>query len=112
MSDELKMTRGQLHDLLARFAVDNPKYREALIANPKNVLEQQLGHNLGKVSVKAVVETPDTMYVVVPYVAKEGELSDSDLENVAGGMLDNLMATCKISGTANVLSSNVAIELG
>ena len=112
MADQVRMTRGQLHDLLARFAVENPKYREALIKDPKGVLEKQLGHNLGKTIVKAVVETPDTMYVVVPYVAKEGELSDSDLENVAGGLLDNLMATCNISGTANVLSSNVAIELG
>ena len=110
--ETLKMTRGQLHDLLARFAVDNPKYREALIKDPKMVLEKQLGHNLGKMTVKSVVETPDTMYVVVPYVTKEGELSDSDLEKVAGGMLDNLMASCTISGSANILSSNVAIELG
>ncbi len=59
--------------------------------------------------VKALVETPET----VELVAKaEGELSDGDLENVAGGFLDNLNATCNISGQANVLSSNVAIELG
>ncbi len=111
-SKTITMTRGQLHDLLARFAVENPKYREALIKDPKTVLEKQLNQSLGKKQVKAVVETPDTMYVVVPYVAKEGELSDSDLENVAGGFLDNLNATCNISGQANVLSSNVAIELG
>ena len=112
MAESLTMTRGQLHDLLARFADENPKYREALISDPKNVLEKQLGHNLGKLNVKAVIETPDTMYVVVPYVTKEGELSDSDLENVAGGLLDNLLAKCEISGQANILSSNVAIELG
>jgi hypothetical protein len=112
MSETLTMSRGQLHDLLARFAVENPKYREALIADPKTVLEKQLGHALGKMTVKSVIETPDTMYVVVPYVAKEGELSDSDLENVAGGLLDNLNATCNISGGLNLLSSNVAIELG
>ncbi|MGE5244198.1 MAG: hypothetical protein ACM3SQ_08220 [Betaproteobacteria bacterium] len=109
MAETLDMTRGQLHDLLARFSVENPKYREALIKDPKGLLEKQLGHPLGKVSVKAVVETPDTMYVVVPYVAKEGELSDSDLENVAGGLLDNLNATCSLA--IGMLSSNVAIEL-
>jgi hypothetical protein len=112
MSETLTMTRGQLADLLTRAAVENPKYREALINDPKMVLEKQLGHTLGKMSVKSVIETPDTMYVVVPYVAKEGELSDSDLENVAGGLLDNLNATCNISGGLNLLSSNVAIELG
>jgi hypothetical protein len=95
MAESLTMTRGQLHDLLARFAVENPKYREALINDPKKV-----------------IETPDTMYVVVPYVQKEGELSDADLENVAGGMLNNLMAKCEIKGGLNLLSSNVNIELG
>ncbi len=112
MAETLTMTRGQLHDLLSHAAVENPKYREALIKDPKMVLEKQLGHSLGKLTVKSVIETPDTMYVVVPYVAKEGELSDSDLENVAGGLLDNLNATCNISGGLNLLSSNVAIELG
>ncbi len=111
MAEELTMTRGQLHDLLARFAVDNPKYRKALISDPKSVLEKQLGHKLGKVTVKSVVETADTMYVVVPYVAAEGELGDADLEKVAGGMLDNLNAKCTISGGTAILSSNVAIEL-
>jgi hypothetical protein len=112
MAESLTMTRGQLHDLLARFAVENPKYRDALINTPKLVLEKQLGHDLGKLNVKAVIETPDTMYVVVPYVQKEGELSDADLENVAGGMLNNLMAKCEIKGGLNLLSSNVNIELG
>jgi hypothetical protein len=112
MGESLTMTRGQLHDLLARFAVENPKYREALINDPKTVLEKQLGSSLGNVTVKSVQETPDTMYVVVPYVQKEGELSDADLENVAGGMLNNLMAKCEIKGGLNLLSSNVNIELG
>ena len=35
MSEQIKMTRGQLQDLLSRFAVENPKYREALIKDPK-----------------------------------------------------------------------------
>ena len=112
MAESLTMTRGQLHDLLARFAVENPKYREALINDPKTVLEKQLGSSLGNVNVKSVIETPDTMYVVVPYVQKEGELSDADLETVAGGMLNNLMAKCEIKGGLNLLSSNVNIELG
>ena len=112
MAESLTMTRGQLHDLLARFAVENPKYREALINDPKKVLEKQLGHDLGKLTVKSVLDTADTMYVVVPYVQKEGELSDADLENVAGGMLNNLLAKCEIQGGLNLLSSNVNIELG
>ena len=45
-------------------------------------------------------------------VAVEGELSDEALERVAGAFLDNLNAKCEIFGGLNLLSSNVAIELG
>src|SRR5262249_43304282 len=80
-----KMTRGEVQDLLAKFAVENPKYRDALIKDPKSIIEKQLNTSLGPTKVKAVVETADTVYVVVPHIAGEGELSDADLEKVAGG---------------------------
>jgi len=67
-----KMTRGQVQDLLAKFATENPKYRDALIKNPKEMIEKQFATSLGGVNVKAVVETADTTYVVIPHVAKEG----------------------------------------
>ncbi len=82
-----QLTRGEIQDLLTKFSKSNPQYREALVKNPKAVLEGQMGGKLPTgVSVKAVEETPNTIYVVVPYVAKSGdELSDGDLEAVAGG---------------------------
>jgi len=93
-----KMTRGEVQDLLAKFAIENPKYREALIKDPKSIIERQLGTSLGSnVKVKAVVETADTVYVVVPHSAGEGELSDADLEKVAGGKQD-ISATCVTVG--------------
>ena len=30
-----KMTRGQIQDLVGKFAAENPKYRAALLSNPK-----------------------------------------------------------------------------
>ena len=95
-----KMTRGEVQDLLAKFSVDNPKYREALISDPKSVIERQLNTSLGNVKVKAVVETADTVYVVVPHIASEGELSDADLEKVAGGKND-IDAQCSVSGSGS-----------
>jgi hypothetical protein len=83
-----KMTRGEIQDLVAKFAAENPKYRQALVSDPKAVIEKQLQTSLGNVTVKAMVETADTTYVIVPHVPAEGELSDSDLEKVAGGFLD------------------------
>ena len=65
-------------------------------------------------TMKAAVETPEQIEVATTdvVVAQGAELTDAELENVAGGLLDNLLAKCEISGTANILSSNVAIELG
>src|SRR3954466_16133435 len=80
-----KMTRGEVQDLLAKFAIENPKYRDALIKDPKSIIERQLGTSLGNTKVKAVVETADAVYVVIPHAAGEGELSDADLERVGGG---------------------------
>jgi hypothetical protein len=83
-----KMTRGEIQDLVAKFAAENPKYRQALATDPKSVIEKQLQTSLGNVTVKAAVETADTVFVVVPHTPAEGELSDADLEKVAGGFLD------------------------
>jgi len=89
MSDT-SLTRGEIQDLLNKFAKNTPSYRAALLKNPKAVVEGQLGSKLpDSIQVKAVEETADTMYVVVPYVPASGaELSDSALEMVAGGKGD------------------------
>jgi hypothetical protein len=104
-----KMTRGEVQDILAKFAVENPKYREALIKDPKSVIEKQLNTSVGSAHVKAVVETADTTYVVVPYVAQEGQLSDADLEKVAGGKQD-ITASCTQTG-AGVANTVTQINL-
>ena len=91
-----KLTRGEVQDLVSKFAAENPKYRAALIADPKSVIERQLATSVGNTKVVAVADTADTYHIVVPYVAAEGELSDSDLEKVAGGLADKT-ANCNES---------------
>ena len=93
------MTRGEVQDLLAKFAA-NPKYRAALVKDPKAVIERQLNTSLGNVKVKSVMETADTVYVVIPHIASEGQLSDADLEKVAGGKND-ISANCTVSGSGS-----------
>jgi hypothetical protein len=82
-----QVTRGEIQDILTKYAAQDPGYRKALIKNPKMVLEKQLNNQIPSwLKVKAVEETADTMFVVVPYVPKEGEeLPDGALEMVAGG---------------------------
>ena len=87
---DTSLSRGEIQDLLAKFARNTPAYRAALLKNPKAVLEGQLGSKIpDSIHVKAIEESADTMYVVVPFVAQPGaELSDSALEMVAGGKGD------------------------
>jgi hypothetical protein len=81
------LTRGEIQDLLTKFSQKNPNYRANLIKNPKAVIEGQLNNKLpAAIKVKAVEETADTIYVIVPYVPQAGkELGDAALEMVAGG---------------------------
>jgi hypothetical protein len=104
-----KMTRGEVQDLIAKFATENPQYREALLADPKGVIEKQLNTTLST-DVKAVAETADTVYVVVPYAPAEGELSDADLEQVAGGKQD-IEASCTAIALGGAASGNTVTQI-
>ena len=103
-----KLTRGEVQDLVSKFAAENPKYRQALLSNPKATIEKQLNTTLGAVTVKAVADTADTIHVIVPHAAAEGELSDADLERVAGGKQD-ITANCLVLGGTAV--SNTVMQL-
>jgi hypothetical protein len=94
------LTRGQIQDLLTKFAQKTPSYRAALLKDPKAVVEGQLNNKLpAGIKVRAVEETADTIYVVVPYVPQAGkELGDAALERVAGGKGDEGTNTYTCSG--------------
>ena len=104
------MTRGEVQDLMSKFATENPKYRQALLANPKATIERQLNTSLGNVQVKAIAETADTVYVIVPHVPAYGELSDADLEKVAGGFKD-INAHCDRAGGGIGASVNTVVQI-
>ena len=89
-------TRGQLWDKIVEQAQRNPKYYAALKSDPRSLMEKQLGTAIPKsLNIKVLEETPDTYYIVLPAFAKEGaELSDTDLEKVAGGSTVKGDATC------------------
>jgi hypothetical protein len=72
-------------------SVEDEDLRQRLLADPKGTVEQELGAKLPEgVEIRAVEETPDTVYLVLPPKApvaadQGGELSDRELEAVAGG---------------------------
>jgi hypothetical protein len=105
----MKMTRGEMQDLLGKFASSNPQYRSALLKDPRAMVEKQFNMALpDNLTVKAVEESADTIYVVVPHAVEAGaELDDADLEKVAGGSTVKGDANCGDSDGA----MNTVVEI-
>jgi len=60
-------------------------YREQLLANPKHAIQQAFGKELPLgLEVRVLEEAANVVYLVLP-ARQTGELSDADLEGVAGG---------------------------
>ena len=73
---------------LIQRSVEDEELRRRLISDPKGTVEQELGAKLPeRIEIHAVEETPETIYLVLPPSSLEhgGELSDRELDTVAGG---------------------------
>jgi len=79
--------RDDLHRVLARAAVDR-EFRQKLIANPHAAIKEATGIELAPTFKIRFVEQPtelDALVVLPNVVATPTELSESELEAVAGG---------------------------
>ena len=111
----MQMTRGEMQDLLSKFATGNADYRAALLRNPRAIVEKQFNMTIpDNIVVKAVEESADTIYLVVPHAVSAGaELDDADLEKVAGGATVKGNAECGDSDGAmnTVVEINASFSL-
>jgi len=106
-----EVSRGEINDIISKYAAKDEKYRGALMADPKRILGMQMGQKLPDfINVKVVEETADTIYLVLPHTPAEGaELSDADLEMVAGGKDDEGGGNtyeCQVYGAGNMGTHN------
>jgi Nitrile hydratase, alpha chain len=81
--------RAEMERMLIERSLRDDAFRQSLLADPKAAVEEELGRRLPEeVQVRAVEETADTVYLVLPSaspVGEGGELSDRELYTVAGG---------------------------
>ena len=81
--------RAKMERRLIERSLQDDDFRRRLLEDPEATIERELGFRLPEeVRMVAVEETPDTIYLVLPSVSPLGqgeELSDQELEVVAGG---------------------------
>jgi hypothetical protein len=82
--------RQEMERRLIEKSLEDESFRQRLVEDPKGAVEEELGTRLPEeVRVQAVEETQDTIYLVLPSTpmagGEGGELSDQQLESVAGG---------------------------
>jgi Nitrile hydratase, alpha chain len=81
--------RAEVERRLIERSLQDEAFRQRLLADPRAVIEQELGTRLPEsIEVRAMEETADTIYLVLPSaspIGQGGELSDQELDAVAGG---------------------------
>jgi hypothetical protein len=82
--------RAEMERRLVERSLADDAFRVRLLEDPKAAVEQELGTRLPEgMRIVAVEETADTVYLVLPLSSQADqpgdELSDRELERVAGG---------------------------
>jgi len=90
-------TRVQLESVLVQKCWKDPEFRKQVVSDPKGMLEKHLGRKLPE-QVKIFIHEEDanTLHLSIPPApANLSELSDEDLEKVAGGT-EIILATAAV----------------
>ena len=81
--------RAEVERRLIQRSLQDEEFRQRLLADPKAAVEEELGIQLpAEVQIRVVEETADTIYLALPSASpagEGGELSDRELDAVAGG---------------------------
>ena len=94
--------RSEVERRLIEKSLQDDAFRRRLMEDPKGAVEEELGTRLSEgVQVRAIQETADTIYLVLPPRAEteqsSAELSDEALQAVAGGTDTASAFTCTLA---------------
>ena len=91
--------RAELERKLIQRSLEDEEFRRRLLDDPKGAVEQEIGTRLPQeIKIRVVEESPDTIYLVLPSSSPLGgegeELSDRELDAVAGGDINTTADDC------------------
>jgi hypothetical protein len=91
--------RAELERKLIQRSLEDEEFRRRLLDDPKGAVEQEIGTRLPQeIKIRVVEESPDTIYLVLPSSSPLGgegeELSDRELDAVAGGDINTFQDDC------------------
>jgi|WetSurMetagenome_2_1015567.scaffolds.fasta_scaffold650245_1 hypothetical protein len=84
---ESKNTKKEFEEKIIAKALKDEKFRQELYRNPKGCLEKEFGISIpGSTVINVVEEKEGEVCIVLPAMEnQEGELTEKDMESVAGG---------------------------
>jgi Nitrile hydratase, alpha chain len=100
--------QNPMQDQIIAKAMKEETFRQALLSNPKTVIERALGISVPQgVTIAVHQDTPTTLHLVLPaQVQTATELSDAELEQATGGFWCELRSLGACSGWGGILYSN------
>lgn len=105
------LTMQELQNNIAARTIKDDAFRQEFLSNPKGAIEKYSGKKLpAEVSVHAHLQSRNNVHFIVPdkkAIEAETELTDEDLDKVAGG--EFFIAAAIITAVSGVVGASVSV---